>query len=226
MQRNVWIAIPAYTGMIHLATMRSIIADMVLLAERGDKVKLLDNTGNPMIAHSRDFMCAQFLDGDGTDMVFVDYDVTWPAGALLKLVDYPVDVVAGIYPKRIDPLSFFCRWLQDRKDLIADPETGLLEVEAVPAGFLRISRKALLEMVGAYPKQRFADKNAPKGYAHALFSNIHDGDLYFGEDYSFCKRWRDIGGKIWIDPEIPMGHIGHKTFHGQIGEWLKARPAA
>jgi hypothetical protein len=223
MQRNVHIAIPAYTGMIHLGTMKSIIADMVLLAERGDRVALADETGNPMISHSRDMICAKFLDTEATDLVFVDYDVTWPAGSLVKLVDHPVDFVAGLYPKRCDPLDFFVGWIKDRPELIADPDTGLLEVESVPSGFMRVTRKALLEMIRAYPNKRYADKNAPTGYGHGLFDNIHEGDLYYGEDYSFCKRWRDIGGKIWVDPEIPMGHIGFKTFHGQVGEWLRNR---
>lgn len=223
MQRSVWIAIPSYTGMIHLATMRSIIADMLVLNEHGHKVTLHDQCGNPMIAHGRDLICAQFLGSDATDLVFVDYDVTWPAGSLTKLVEYPVEVVAGIYPKRQDPLGFFVRWIQDRKELRADPDTGLLEVDGVPTGFLRLSRKCLLEMTAAYPQKRFADKYAPTGFAYALFDNIHEGDAYFGEDFSFCKRYRDIGGRIWIDPEIPMGHIGDKTFHGSLGDWLRAR---
>jgi hypothetical protein len=222
MQRNVWIAIPAYTGMIHLGTMRCIIADMLKLCERGDKVTIFDETGNAMIAHGRDLICSKFLAGEGSDLIFVDYDVTWEEGAILRLVDAPMDVVAGLYPRRQDPLAFFVRYL-DKPELHADPDTKLLEVEAVPAGFLKISRRALTEMVAAYPKTRFADKYAPTGFAHALFDNIHEGDLYFGEDYSFCMRWRDIGGTVWIDPEIKMGHIGFKTFHGSIGDWLRAR---
>ena len=94
----------------------------------------------------------------------------------------------------------------------------------MPSGFMRLSRACLTKMVLAHPQRRFRDTNSPAGYAHALFDNIHIGDDYWGEDFSFCKRWRDIGGTIWIDPELVLGHCGLKTFTGSIGEWLKARP--
>lgn len=223
MPRNVWIAMPCYTGQVHIATMRSVIEDLLALSGRGDRVTVFDESGNSMIAHGRDMICAKFLASDGTDLVFVDSDVAWEAGLIPKLVDHPVDIVAGIYPRRADPLAFHCRYIQERKELHADPNTGLIEVEGVPAGFLRITRRCLTEMVAAYPKTRFADKYAPTGYAHALFDNIHEGDVYFGEDYSFCRRWRQIGGTVWIDPEMTLTHIGNKGFTGSLGEWLKNR---
>jgi hypothetical protein len=175
-----------------------------------------------MIAHSRDMICAKFLASDATDLVMIDSDVVWPDGTLTRLVDHPVDIVAGLYPRRADPLAFHVRYI-DKPELHADPDTGLLEVEGVPAGFLRITRDALSRMVAAYASKRFADKHAPGGFAHALFDNIHEGDAYYGEDYSFCRRWRDIGGKVWIDPNMTLTHIGFKGFTGSVGDWLRAR---
>ena len=225
MAKNVWIAVPAYTGQVHLGTMRSLMTDMLLLAERGDRVTIFDESGNAMIAHARDMIVASFLAGEGTDLVFVDSDVFWEAGAILQLVDADVDFVAGIYPQRKDPEGYSVRWIAERGELWADPETGLLEVEGVPAGFLRVTRAALEKMVAAYPDKRFTDPNAPNGEAWALFDNIHVGAEYWGEDFSFCRRWRAIGGKVWLDPELELHHVGYKTFSGRIGDWLRRRPA-
>jgi hypothetical protein len=44
-----------------------------------------------------------------------------------------------------------------------------------------------------------------------------------GEDYAFCRRWTDMGGKVWVNPEIKMGHVGYKTFQGHLGDWLRSR---
>lgn len=222
-QKNIWIALPAYTGQVHLGTMRSLMTDTLLAAERGDKVTVFDESGNAMIAHARDMIVAAFLAGEGTDLVFVDTDVFWEAGGLLRLVDHPVDFVAGAYRQRKDPEGYSVRWIAERDELWADPDTGLLEVEGVPAGFLRVGRAALERMADAYPDKRFADPNAPGGVAHALFDNIHDGTAYWGEDFSFCRRWREIGGKVWLDPELDLHHVGFKTFSGRIGDWLKRR---
>lgn len=223
--RHAWLAMPCYTGTIHTGTFRCVLNDILELAAAGIKVTVQDEAGNAMIGHARSLFCAMFLGTDATDLVFIDHDVTWEPGALLRLLSHPVEMVAGIYPKRADPLGFNVRYMQDRKELWADPATGLLEVEGVPAGMFRISRTALEKMVVAYPEKRFADHHAPKGFAWALFDNIHEGDAYFGEDYSFCRRWRQIGGQVWADPNIEMGHIGNKKFTGNFGKWLKDRPS-
>jgi len=220
--RDVWIAVPAYTGQIHLCTARSILTDILELKAKGDSVMLFDESGNAMISLCRNIIIANFLnDPTATDLVFVDSDVIWEAGALTRLVYHPVDFVAGIYPHRADPLSFPVKWL-DKPELRGDPETGLLEVAGVPAGFMRLSRVMLESMIASYPELEFPlVGDVPKAWA--LFEHMREGKGYLGEDYSFCRRWRDIGGKIWIDPEIHMGHVGYKTFGGHLGNYLRNR---
>ena len=80
-------------------------------------------------------------------------------------------------------------------------------------------------MVRSYPNLEFYTKDTKAEKAYALFDPYRIGRIKFGEDYSFCRRWRDIGGKVWLDPEIKLGHIGFKTFVGTIGSWLKDRGA-
>lgn len=225
MQRHIWLAVPAYTGTVHIATVRSLMTDVLAFRERGDAITLHDETGSALIGNARASVVAKFLASDATDLVFLDHDICWEAGALLKLVDAPVDCVAGIYPHRRDPEGYSIQWLTERADLVADPATGLLEVAGVPAGFLRLSRGMLKRMVEAYPDTIFHDEGSPNAEAWGLFDPYRIGKLKMGEDFSFCRRWRDIGGQVWADPEIRMGHIGNKTFPGHLGDWLRGRPA-
>ena len=45
------------------------------------------------------------------------------------------------------------------------------------------------------------------------------------EDYAFCQRWRDLGGKVFLDASIAMAHIGTKAFEGRLGDWIdKKKP--
>lgn len=224
--RHIWIAIPAYTGTIHLGTMRSLIADMLAFADRGDRVTIFDESGNAMIGDCRGLIVAKFLDSDATDLVFIDSDVVWEAGALLKLVDQPVQFAAGIYPQRKDPLNFCVRRLEGAN--WADPKTKLLEVQGVPAGCIRLRRHMLEQMVEAYPETDFYCPDAPNDTVWDLFGAFRDPRdrrIKYGEDYSFCERWRALGGRIWVDPEMRMGHVGFKTFTGSWGDWLRAQPA-
>ncbi len=229
-QRHVWIAIPAYTGQIHLGTMRSIITDMLKLAERGDKVTIYDETGNAMIADCRGLIVAQFLASDATDLLFLDSDVIWQAGKLLELLDAPADFRVGIYPQRKDPINFCVRWDVTRPDLEA--WNGLLPIDGAPAGFMLLSRRCLQTMVDVYTDLNFWCDVAPNKTVCGLFESYwfrdvplpdgRRGNIKLGEDYSFCQRWRDMGGMIGVDPEIVMGHVGYKTFVGSLGDWLRA----
>lgn len=221
--KKVMIAIPAYTGTIHLGTMRSLMTDLTTLSVRGDQWCIYDECGNALIADARALMVSQFLESECDTLVFIDSDVAWEKDALIKLIDHPVDMVAGIYPQRKDPIDYCVRWDTSKKDLIADPITGLLEVLGVPAGFMKLSRAQLEKMTDHYSDTEFYVENAPNKKVWALFADYRIGKFKMGEDYAFCRRWTDIGGKVWVDPEIKMGHVGNKTFVGHLGEWLRSR---
>jgi len=152
--KHIMIAIPAYTGTVHMGTMRSLLHDTLELVKRGDRYTLVDDIGNALIADSRGIITTRFWESDCDQLIFIDSDVTWQAGALLKLVDAPVDLVAGVYPGRRDPINYPLHYL-DKKELWADPETGLLEVKSVPTGFMKISRNCIEKMIAEYPERHF-----------------------------------------------------------------------
>lgn len=217
---KIWVAIPAYTGQIHLGTMRSLVNDLFALARRGDCAEVFDECGNAIISDARSLIVAKFLASDADQLVFIDSDVIWEAGALVKLVDHPVDFVAGIYPQRKDPINYCVQWDTSKTDLMAI--NGLIEVKGVPAGFMRLSRSMLQKMTEHYKSLNFYCAEAPNNIACGLFDPYSENGFKFGEDYSFCRRWVDIGGSVWVDPEINMGHVGYKTFVGHLGNWLKS----
>lgn len=217
---HVTVAIPAYTGTIHLGTMRSLFTDLLALQARGDSWTLEDECGNALIGDARALIVAKFLASQSDVLVFVDSDVCWEAGALVKLVDHPVEMAAGIYPQRRDPIAYCVKWIP-KQELWAD--NGLLQVEGVPFGFVKLTRSILEKMVEQYPDSEFWCPEAPGEKVWALFADYRIGKHKMGEDYAFCRRWTDMGGAVWIDPEIKMGHIGNKTFQGHLGDWLRGR---
>ena len=38
---------------------------------------------------------------------------------------------------------------------------------------------------------------------------------YLSEDYTFCHRFRKIGGKVWLDTKSRLTHVGSYAFQGQ-----------
>lgn len=45
---------------------------------------------------------------------------------------------------------------------------------------------------------------------------------YWGEDYFLAQRWRDMGGEVWVDPEIPFTHRGSKAWSANFGDTIRA----
>lgn len=208
---------------------------MLALTDKGCKVTLDDECGNGLIADARGLMVARFLASDATDMLFIDHDVVWSPDAVLRLLDAPLDVRAGVYPSRSDPINYAVRWETANPFLVSDPSHGFLEVAGVPGGFLMISRAAAEKMTAHYTDLNFYCAHAPNKTICGLFEpywlrNVeHAGttcNVKLGEDFSFCQRWRDLGGKVWVDPRLTFGHVGFKTFQGSLGDWLRNRMAA
>ena len=100
-------------------------------------------------------------------------------------------------------------------------ENGLIKLHDAGTGFMMISREAVLKMVKAYPELKYNNDvniaNAElKDHFYALFDTMIDpvDRRYLSEDYTFCRRWQEIGGEVWLDPSISLNHYGHFCFQG------------
>ena len=45
---------------------------------------------------------------------------------------------------------------------------------------------------------------------------IDENGTYLSEDFSFCKRWSDMGGEIWADLNSALSHVGPLVFCGDL----------
>lgn len=219
--RHLFVALPAYSGQIWVPTMQSLFHS--LWALQGTRIELFPILFEAMIGQTRSRLLSHFLASGATDMLFVDADLMWGAPAIERILSHPVDIVAGDYPRRSEPICYSTRllpkegggWNTDRT------ATGLIEVEGVPTGFMRITQGAAARMVAAYPEQEFNDKELSGGKGCYLFDHaLRDGQLW-GEDYSFCRRFRAIGGKVFVDPSIVIQHFGFKPYAGNYNQWLE-----
>lgn len=89
-------------------------------------------------------------------------------------------------------------------------------------GFMCIRRDVIQTMFDKYPEFKYNnDLNIDakfEPYMYALFDCIIDPNSrrYLSEDYTFCRRWQDMGGEIWLDPRVALNHSGHYTFRGNV----------
>jgi len=113
-------------------------------------------------------------------------------------------------------------------------ENGLVKLHDAGTGFMMIKREAILKLLKAYPELKYnndvnINNQQINNHFYALFDTMIDpvDKRYLSEDYTFCRRWQEIGGDIWLDPSISLNHYGHFCFQGNpsaIIQWQAPPP--
>lgn len=212
MMKKLMIATPAYSGNVTIPYALSYAQTTSMLAAHGvETVPMITASGSLLVAE-RNKIIEAFWVSDCTHLLCIDADLGWPAQAVVAMLGFDKDFVAGVYPARGTKDTFLFRPVEDGQNRIVQDETHkhLLKAEYIPAGFMLLSRGAIQKMRDAYPHLRFEPKNkennSPPGFL--LFNTeVWQGE-FWGEDYVFCRRARDAGIDIWVDPLIQFDHAG------------------
>jgi hypothetical protein len=236
------IATPCFGGQVSSLYAASIFKlQRAVQANPEIELVVLMREGDALITRARADLVALFLDDPAaTHLLFVDADIGFEPDQVIRLLACGGDMVGGAYPiKRVN-------WDKARKVIeaqrpntrsavldyvleVEDPERiavidGFTRVRYAGTGFLMIRRHALERMCRHYASLRFrrehsiADSLADSNNRFALFECMIDPatGIYLSEDFSFCKRWTDMGGEIWADLESRLDHVGPTTFHGDV----------
>ena len=106
-------------------------------------------------------------------------------------------------------------------------ENGVIKLHDGATGFMMIKREAIDKMIAAYPELKYNnDLNTPpdlQDFFYAFFDTMIDpkDKRYLSEDYTFSRRWQDIGGDIWLDPTISLNHYGSFNFQGNPAQIIQ-----
>jgi hypothetical protein len=99
---------------------------------------------------------------------------------------------------------------------------NLVKLKDAGTGFMCIRKDVVQQMFDNHPELKYVnDINVDQKFEpfmYALFDCIIDpvSKRYLSEDYTFCRRWQDMGGDVWLDPRTALNHVGHYTFRGNI----------
>jgi hypothetical protein len=220
---------PTLDGTVHVNYLAAALATNELLEREGITVAFNLISGDPYLAKVRNHCATDFLHKYGsvpTHMFFLDADVGWPAEAALRMVRADKDVIAGVYPKRSDNVSYPVDLMCDEKGvLIRDGD--LVRAVIVPTGFLCVKRHVVEKFAGA--SGRYADIDGQ--HCYNIFQNgfhLESPETmwgrWWGEDTAWCKYWQDVlGGEIWVYPDIDFTHRGPKIWTGNLKAQIDAR---
>ena len=240
---KLFLSTPCYGGLCLERYMKSIVNLQMLLMREGVQL-MLDTTENESLVHrARNVSIGRFMQKTDADyFMFIDADVEFDAQSVLRLLRSGHEVSVAVYPKKV------VMWDQAREAVENGDErnmallssslvanigatkrsvvNGFVEVLDGPTGFMMISREALTKMHEHYSELNCKNDHQNRDFDEycAIFDCMIDPESkrYLSEDYAFCRRWQQMGGKIYADCNTTLGHVGNLPFSGCLNDRLKA----
>ena len=202
-----------------------------------------------LVTQGRNMCVSAFLESDSTHLLFIDSDISFNAGAAERLVACDKDIISIPYPLKdmnwdkalklfeegklktaqdIRNKAFYRYPMKVPDNNAIKIKNGIIEVTHSPTGFMMIKREVFDKMIEKYPHLRIDQDQVINGKNERLphmwnfFDTQFDQEkhTYLGEDFAFCKRWKDIGGKCyaWIFDYIT--HVGEHQYTGRFADEL------
>lgn len=209
---RLFIASPAYSGTFCADFAQSLFETAKDLQRNGIKTIYQSVNGVHWIDIARDILAHIFLHTDCTHMLQIDADIGWSADAVRQLLAHDRDVVGGAYPVKSDLARIYPVTLTGKE------ESGLLEADGLPGGFMLVKREVIERMTAARKAYKCAALPWGAMKVAPLYTRDMQEDGYTGEDIMFCRRAKEAGFSAWLDPDISFTHTGVKTWSGKYKE--------
>jgi hypothetical protein len=219
--QKIFIATPT-TGNVLVEYANSLVATVQHLHRQGIETEYATFDGSSAIADKRDWLAHRFLkSADATHLLFVDADMAFDETLAATLLGFSKDVIGAIYPtRRLDLKAYEAAAAQGNPNALALAHefhylgdenrqihvTGdLARVAGLGAGFLMISRRCVETLSARAARYEAHDGENIAG----IFARIpREGGRPWGEDFSFCRRWREAGGEVFAYIKAQIWHCG------------------
>jgi len=211
--RKVMIGTPCYDGRIDVWYTNSLVNTIKESYKHDVEITPMWVSFDALVQRARNDTIQLALEGGFDDLIWIDSDIEWQPEWVFKLLDYPVDVVGGTYRKKGDREEYVVR--------VPGPvnsTTGLMEVQGLGTGFLRMNRKAMQYLWDS--NKSYIDKKDNKE-RRMIFDVVITNDDLMSEDIYALQKLIDGGFKIWLDPAMTCSHIGPYKFQGDFVTWYK-----
>tara|TARA_R100001460_G_scaffold6401_2_gene16854 strand:- start:3047 stop:3922 length:876 start_codon:yes stop_codon:yes gene_type:complete len=204
-----------------------------------------------LVTQGRNLSVAGFLESKATHLLFIDSDIYFQGKSIFSMLKADKHIISVPYPLKTLMWEKAFQKMQEGRIKSADdirralhtypmkvPDAnninlnkGIMEVTDSPTGCMLIKREVIEKMIEKYPDKEIVQKTVINGkYVNKpnmwnFFDTLHDPKekTYNGEDFAFCKLWRDIGGKCYAFVNDAIVHVGEHQYQGKFYDELIAR---
>ena len=204
-----------------------------------------------LVTQGRNLSVAGFLESKATHLLFIDSDIYFQGKSIFSMLKADKHIISVPYPLKTLMWDKAFQKMQEGRIKSADDirralhtypmkvpdvnninlDKGVMEVTDSPTGCMLIKREVIEKMIEKYPDKEIVQKTVINGkYVNKpnmwnFFDTLHDPKekTYNGEDFAFCKLWRDIGGKCYAYVNDAIVHVGEHQYQGKFYDELIAR---
>lgn len=95
-------------------------------------------------------------------------------------------------------------------------DEGFGKINSAGLAFTLLHKSVFAKLSEAHPELRYRAPDKTAGYG--LYNPMIRDENSYGEDMSFCQRWRDLGGDIWVAANANLRHEGPMAIEGNYIE--------
>lgn len=227
-QISIMVLTPSYGGQIYVGYLSSIIKLERLCKEKNIIIDYEFCYNESLIPRARNTLVDKFMNSSNyTHLLFLDADIQFEPEDIIKMLEYNKPLVGGVYPKKNinwDKITNLINNNNEKKltyeeiqsiikdavvilldDTTINLQEEFIETRYTGTGILLIQRNVLEKMKESFPNDIYAAENTK--YFRYFDTELKNG-IYLSEDYWFCDRWRQLGGKVYIYTKFRCKHWG------------------
>jgi hypothetical protein len=201
-----------------------------------------------LVTQGRNMCVAAFLNEQHkyTHMLFIDSDINFSPESIFEMIALDKEVIAIPYPMKTLNWDKIKRLAQESTNATELATLGftypikvkdtsnitvtnnVMEVTHAPTGCMLIKREVFEKMIEKYPHLEISQPTILNGdetnskNIYNFFDTFHDlkTKKYYGEDFGFCQKWTDIGGKCYCYIGRFITHVGEYQYSGRFKDEL------
>ena len=222
-KKKIFVSTPAYEGKVHVHYAMMLLDLQKILESHGYEVLVRLPVGGSLLVADRNRIVQMFYDSDADYLLCIDGDLGFDPNYIVRFIDQMAhtnkDFIGGVYPSRDGSGFNFRPKLEKDSRITQCKDTGLLGMEYIPAGCMLMTRNLIQKMRDHFPELYYSPKDSRSQTESAFCffdTEVWEGE-FWGEDYVFCRRVREAGFDLWVDPTINFNHAG---IHGNLMQTL------
>ena len=209
--RKVLIATPSHDGKLEASYVNSLLQSIKLCNQLEIELIPLWMCYDSLVQRCRNDLIAIAIEHKFDDILWIDADIEWNPEWVIKLLQSDKDVIGGTYRKKTDEQEIYLVKTDNKK---IDKE-GLLEVDGLGFGFLKMSKKTFTTL---WKKSKSYETDGIK--SKMIFNIDIEKGKFVGEDIVVCNKLKKLGFTIYLDPSMTCNHIGAKKYVGNFNNWI------